>query len=168
MICAYTVEMNYTVLISESEAELRQLEKRQKLAQMQKRLHFLRLLKSQPAITQEQAGKSVGWQRRQSQKIWQLYRQGGIRSVLYKPKGWGFGKLSSPQIAHLQGDLRQFGATSLDDIRTYLEQSFGVVYSLSGSSALCARLKIKLKTARPYNVKQHIEEVETYKKTLAT
>jgi transposase len=159
--------MNYAELISESEDELRQIEKRQKLVQFQKRIHFLRLLKSQLVVTQEKAGQAVGWQLRQSQKIWQLYRQGGVAAVLVKPKGWGFGKLSSHQIAQLQNYLAEFGGYSLLEIGHYLEQSFGVVYSTSGVSALCCRLKIKLKTARPSNAKKDAAKVETYKKTLA-
>src|SRR5215467_4281316 len=146
--------MNYAELITESEAELKQIEKQQKLAQMQKRIQFLLLLKSQSALTQQKAGQAVGWQLRQSQKIWQLYRQGGLAAVLAKPKRWGFGKLSSQQIARLQNYLAQFGGASLREISDYLQQSFGVVYSTSGISALCCRLKIKRKTARPSNAKK--------------
>lgn len=159
--------MNYAELITESEAELKQIEKRQKLVQFQKRIQFLRLLKSQQASTQETAGNAVGWQLRQSQKIWQLYRKAGVEGVLHKPKRWGFGKLSSQQIAQLQNYLAQFGGYSLLEIGHYLEQSFGVVYSTSGVSALCCRLKIKLKTARPSNAKKDEAKVATYKKTLA-
>ena len=158
--------MNYAELITESEDQLKQIEKRQKLVQFQKRIHFLHLLKSQQASTQEAAGKAVGWQLRQSQKIWQLYRKGGVDGVLYKSKGWGFGKLSSQQIAQLQNYLAEFGGYSLHEISSYLEQSFGVVYSTSGVSALCCRLKIKLKSARPSNAKKDAAKVETYKKTL--
>ncbi|HEV7738531.1 MAG TPA: winged helix-turn-helix domain-containing protein [Chlamydiales bacterium] len=158
--------MNYAELISESEDELKQLEKRQKLVQFQKRIQFLLLLKSQPAITQAKAGQGIGWQLRQSQKIWQLYREGGLGAVLHKPKGWGFGKLSSQQIAQLQNYLAEFGGYSLQEIMDYLEQSFGVAYSTSGVSALCCRLKIKLKTARPSNAKKDAAQVETYKKSL--
>lgn len=159
--------MNYVELITESEAELKQLEKRQKLVQFQKRIYFLRLLKSQQVGTQEAAGKAVGWHLRQSQKIWQLYRKGGMEGVLNKPKGWGFGKLSSHQIAQLQNYLSEFGGYSLQEIGDYLKQSFGVSYSTSGVSALCCRLKIKLKSARPANAKKDEAKVETYKKTLA-
>src|SRR6185436_5716770 len=159
--------MNYAELISESEEELKQIEKRQKLVQFQKRIQFLRLLRSHLAVTQEEAGKIVGWQLRQSQKIWQWYREGGVEGVLHKPKGWGFGKLSSQQIAQLQNYLAEFGGYSLLEIGHYLEQSFGVVYSTSGVSALCCRLKIKLKTARPANTKKDAAKVEAYKKTLA-
>lgn len=159
--------MNYAEIITESEDELKEIERRQKLAQFQKRVHFLLLLKSQLAATQQEAGKAVGWQLRQSQKIWGLYRQGGLAAVLYKPKGWGFGKLSSHQIARLQNYLAEFGGYSLQEISHYLEQSFGVVYSTSGVSALCCRLKIKLKTARPSNARKDEGKVETYKKTSA-
>ena len=160
--------MNYAELITESQEELQQIEKRQKLVQFQKRIRFLLLLKSQRVSTQEEAGKGVGWQLRQSQKIWQVYREGGLSAVLYKPKRWGFGKLSSSQIAQLQNYLEEFGGYSLLEIGDYLEQSFGVVYSTSGISTLCCRLKIKLKTARPSNAKKDQAKVETYKKTLAT
>jgi transposase len=160
--------MNYAEIITESQDELKQIEKRQKLVQFQKRIHFLLLLKSQPGITQEAAGKAVGWQLRQSQKIWQLYRKGGVEAVLYKPKRWGFGKLSSQQIAQLQNYLEEFGGYSLHEIGHYLEQSFDVSYSTSGVSALCCRLKIKLKTARPSNNRKEEGKVETYKKTLAS
>lgn len=82
------------------------------------------------------------------------------------PRGGGFGKLSSHQIAQLQNYLGEFGGYSLQEIGDYLKQSFGVVYSTSGVSALCCRLKIKLKTARPSNAKKDEAKVATYKKTL--
>jgi len=86
--------MNYAQIITESEAELKELEG-QKLVQFQKRIRFLLLLKSGEAKTQETAGVMVGWKKRQSQKIWQLYRSGTIREVLRKPERFSFGKLST-------------------------------------------------------------------------
>jgi hypothetical protein len=68
--------MNDAEKISESEDDLKRIEKQQKLVQFQKRIHFLLLLKSQAATTQQEAGKAVGWKLRQSQKIWQLYCEG--------------------------------------------------------------------------------------------
>ena len=64
--------MDYAQIITESEAELKELEEGQKLVQFQKRVRFLLLLKSGAAKTQETAGVMVGWKKRQSQKIWQL------------------------------------------------------------------------------------------------
>ena len=159
--------MNYGEVISESEEELKSIEKQQKLVQFQKRIHFLLLLKRQAARTQEEAGKSVGWKLRQSQKIWRLYCEGGLLAILHKPKGWGFGKLSSHQIAQLQNYAAEFGAHSLSEMLHYIEQAFGVRYTIGGVSALCCRLKIKLKSARPSNAKKDVGKVEAYKKTLA-
>ena len=71
--------MNYAQIISESGAELKRLEAEQKLVQFQKRVCFPLALKTGAAKTQEAAGKLVGWQERQSQKIWALYRTGTMR-----------------------------------------------------------------------------------------
>ncbi len=159
--------MNYAEIITESEEELKQIEKKQKLAQLEKRVRFLLLLKSRVSKTQADAGEKVGFRLRQSQKIFKLYRDGGLSAVLYKPKRWGFGKLSSHQLAELQTYLKEFGSDSLLEVSQYLEQSFGVSYTQAGVSALCIRLKIKLKTARPSNAKKDIEKAERFKKTLA-
>jgi len=158
--------MKYAGLISESLEDLGQLEKKQKLVQFEKRVRFLILLKSGEVKTQKEAGSKVGWQLRQSQKIWRMYRERGLAGVLEKTERRGFGKLSSVEIGRLNGYLREFGARSLAEIQQYLKQSVGVQYSIGGLSDLCIRLKIKLKTARPSNYRKNEAAVETYKKTL--
>jgi len=158
--------MNYAEMISETDAELQRVEKKQKLVQFQNRVRFLLVLKSGVARTQAEAGAEVGWKLRQSQKIWRLYREGGLAEVLRKPQRWGFGKLSSHEIARLQNYTAQFGAESLTAVRAYLERACGVSYTIGGVSALCGRLKIKLKTARPANALKDVGKVEAYKKTL--
>jgi transposase len=160
--------MNYAQIILETEGELQKLENQQKLVQLQKRVRFLRVLKSGEVKTQEKAGAKVGWKLRYSQNIWKLYREGGIQAVLRKPKRWGFGKLSSQEIARLQKYLSEFGAADLAEVRRICEEQFNVCYTIGGASALCARLKIKLKTARPSNVKKDAAAAETYKKTSAS
>jgi transposase len=157
--------MNYAEIITETNEELKRVEKKQKLVQFQSRLRFLFLLKTGAAHTQAAAGAEVGWQLRQSQKVWGLYRRGGLAAVLRPPRGWGFGKLSSHQLARLHNYTAQFGAESLQEVRDYLEQTCGVSYTIGGVSALCARLKIKLKTARPANALQDAVTVAAYKKT---
>lgn len=158
--------MNYEKLISESVAELEVLEKKQRLVRNEKRVQFLKFLKSGEAKTQAEAGNKVGWKLRQSQKIWQLYRNEGLVGVLSKTDNRGFGKLSAVEISRLNSYLKQFGAKSLAEIQQYLKDSFGVSYSVGGLSELCLRLKIKLKTARPSNYRQNEAEVTAYKKTL--
>ena len=158
--------MNYAELIAETIVELEQLEKAQKLVQFQKRIGFLIALKTQIARTQEKAGEAVGWKLRQSQKVWRLYREGGIEAVLRKPKRWGFGKLSSREIARLQNYLVEFGAADLSEVERICRQQFQVVYTRGGVGALCARLRIKLKTARPSNAKKNAAQAAADKKTL--
>jgi len=157
--------MKYDELIDEELEELRALEKKQKLVQFEKRVQFLIYLKSGEAKTQRAAGSQVGWQVRQSQKIWQMYREGGLAGVLEKSERRGFGKLSSVEISRLNEYLREFGAQSLAEIKGWLQTACGVSYSLGGVSDLCIRLRIKLKTARPSNYAKDEGAVLTYKKT---
>lgn len=158
--------MNYSEIISETESALQELENAQKLVQFQKRVRFLRLLKSGEAATQKQAGEIVGWKLRQAQQIWQLYRGQGVAGVLRKPERWSFGKLSSRQLAHLQRYLAEFGANSLAEAKALIEQMYGVCYTESGVCVLFQRLRIKLKTARPSNTKKDESAAIGYKKTL--
>jgi transposase len=146
--------MNYGQIITEAEAELERLEAAQKLVQFQKRVRFLRLLKTGEAKTQEAAGKLVGWQKRQSQKIWALYRKGAIEEVLRKPPRYRLGKLSSQEMARLQQYLREFRANSLSEVRDLIKLMFEVEYSESGVCVLFQRLRIKLKTPRPSNIRK--------------
>ncbi len=157
--------MNYQELIGETFEQLQNIEKKQKLVRNEKRVRFLRFLKSGEARTQIEAGKMVGWKLRQAQKIWRLYREGGLAGVLEKTDNRGFGKLTSYQISQLNRYLEQFGAKTLEEMRQYLADSLGVQYTIGRLSDLCVRLKIKLKTARPVNYKQDAAEVAAYKKT---
>jgi transposase len=56
-----------------------------------------------------------------------------------------------------------------DDIatqgQTWLEQEMGITYSQSGISVLLARLKVKLKTGRPVNVRKDKAGEVVFKKT---
>lgn len=158
--------MNYAQIITETEAELERLEAAQKLVQFQKRVRFLRLLKTDEAKTQAAAGKLVGWQKRQSQKIWALYRKGTIEEVLRKPQRYRLGKLSSQEMARLQQYLREFGANSLSEVRDLIKLMFEVEYSESGVCVLFQRLCIKLKTPRPSNIRKDARAGAEYKKTL--
>lgn len=159
--------MNYSEIITETETELEELEKKQKLVQFQKRLTFLRLLKSQTASSQREAGESVGWKVRQSQRIWQLYQKGGLSALLRKPQRFGFGELSSQQIAQLQNYLKEFGGDSLSQVCSLIKEMFGVQYTEGGACMFLKRLRIKLKTARPSNQKKEEGAGAAYKKTLA-
>ena len=160
--------MNYAELITETDAELTELADKQKLVQYQRRMRFLWLLKTRAATTQQAAGEQVGWKLRQSQKMWQWYRAGGVAKLLDQSKKWQTGKLSRAEQAEFKQQLAAAGGVeSLEWGRRQIKERFGVEYSIGGVSDLCARLQIKLKTARPVNIKRDEVRAAEYKKTLA-
>lgn len=159
--------MNYAEIITEEVEQLQQLLNQQKLARYEKRARFLLLLKTGQVKTQKAAGERVGWKLRQSQKMWQMYRDEGVAVVLEVPRKDSLGNLSSLELARLLRYLGEFGFSTLEEARTYIKQSFGVSYSIGGVSWLFKRLRVKLKTARPCNLKKDERRVQAYKKTLA-
>ena len=159
--------MNYAKLITESENELTALAKKQTQVVNRDRIQFLKVLKTGQASTQVQAGKAIGIGQRQAQRLWQRYRAKGLDDLLVKAKRLRWGKLSSQQISHLRQFLLDDQAQTLAHIQAYLAGNLGVKYSISGVGSLCKRLKIKLKTGRPVNVRQTPGAVDEFKKNFA-
>ena len=159
--------MNYAKLITESEDELAVLEKKQAQTINRDRVRFLKLLKTSQVTTQTAAGETIGIGQRQAQRLWKRYRAKGLADLLMPAKRLRWGKLSSCQISHLRQFLLDDQAQTLEHIRAYLTGKLGVNYSISGVATLCKRLKIKLKTGRPVNVRQVPGAVEEFKKNSA-
>lgn len=156
--------MDYSSLIKETEAELTELERKQSLATNRDRIRFLKILKTQQATGQAQAGQAIGLGQRQAQRLWNLYRNKGLSGLVEMPNRRGWGKISCQQISHLRQFLMDDQAQTLAHIQAYLAGSLGLQYSISGVSNLCQRLKIKLKTGRPVNVRQKPGAVAEFKK----
>ena len=157
--------MDYSNRITESVAELKQLEVCQKLARHRDRVRFLRLLKEKTVSSQRQAGEAINLAQRQSQRLWQTYTQHGIRGLIGPVHRPGFGKLSATQISQLQVWLRLDQAQTLTHIQTYIQHRWTITYSISGISKLCNRLQIKTNTGRPVNRRQNPADREAFKKT---
>ena len=156
--------MDYSTLIPQSLDQLHHLEKSQTKAKLKDRVRFVRYLKEATAKTQIQAGALIGLQPRQSQALWQTYRQKGLDGLLaYNNKGT-MGKLSFTQITQLRHYLQTDQAATLSHIQTFLADSFSVSYSTGGVWTLCQRLKIKPKTGRPTNVRRDADQAELFKK----
>ena len=156
--------MKYETKIVESIEYLVEQERKSTLVLIRDRVGFIRLLKSGEAKTQSAAGQVIGLCERQSQRLWRIYQQDGLAGLQKKP-AWGYwGKLSSTQITHLRQFLLDDRAETLADIQAYLQNNLGVSYTSGGISDLCKRLKIKLKTGRPVNVRQQPGAVENFKK----
>ncbi len=90
---------------------------------------------------------------RQSQVLWQRYKQEGLAGMLTYPFEGTVGKLMSH---YGPGNFLRDVTTPLtqQQIADWIKDSFGVEYKQSGISKLFQRLKLKLKTDRPSNVRK--------------
>lgn len=156
--------MDYQVEISESGDYLRNLERTTKDLKARDRVRFIRLLKIGKATTQEQAGALIGVQVRQSQRLWKQYREEGVGKLCQSNYVGGKAKLSRAEQHQLSERLRCDDIKSLEQARGWLKQEYSVDYTIGGVSALFARMKVKLKTGRPSNVKQDKEQMEEFAK----
>jgi transposase len=160
--------MNYSIAITESPDYLQELMGKQKLTIHRDRLHYLYLLKTQSVKSQKGAGALIGLKERQSQNLWHLYKKGGLLLLLDLTRQTYFGKLSSTQLSLFRTYLKTDQANNLADMQAWLQNNLQANYTLGGISILCKRLKIKLKTGRPTNVRQDKEGLESFKKTFRT
>lgn len=125
--------LSYCTLIRESKKELQQLEKKQVNGYCRDRVRFLRLLKTGQARTQVSAGRQIGLKARQSQRLWQLYKQAGLAALISVPHRGYQGRLSPEQVEKLKERLRQDGIASLRDAQQVLSSDFqGVFYLVFG------------------------------------
>ncbi len=139
--------INYGKAIKEAQVQLWKEEKKQSKAFVRDRIGFLRLLKSRQCFTQQTAGALIGQSRRNSQRLWKLYREGGLQALrTYPYKGLPC-RLSPGQRAQLNdfvaGDEVQF----LHEAKRYIQQQFNVRYSTSAVHYLFGRLHVKRKPA---------------------
>ncbi len=156
--------MNYQETITESREQLLKLERQTKDLKARDRVRFIRLLKTAAATTQREAGALLGLQVRQSQRWWQQYREAGLRAMCQSNYAGGASKLDKERQQQFVERLEQDDIQTLEQARAFLQHQCGVSYTVGGVSHLCKRLKIKLKTGRPQNVKQNIAEMEEFKK----
>lgn len=158
------LRLDYSSLIVESvsflESSLRQARHRQNI----ERIRFLWYLKSGVATTLSSAGALVGLKGRQSQTLWRLYREGGLDNLFVKTSRRSWGKLSSTQISRLLQYLDNDMVKTQQEIVTYLQDTLGVYYTQAGVCVLLKRLKVKLKTGRPSNVRKVEGSEEAFKK----
>ena len=158
-------ELNYQELIKESLSELEKLEREQKLSRFRDYVRYLRYLKEGTAKSQTASGSLIGLKARQSQNIWRTYKVHGLSYLLKEHRRGQVGQLSYVQISQLQSLLRDSKtALTQQQIAEWIATSFGVQYTQAGISVLFKRLKIKLKTGRPVNVRQKEGDIEDFKK----
>lgn len=133
--------IDYKTLIHESVDQLIRLEETQLKPKLKVRIRFLRYLKEGSAKTQVQAGQLIGFKSSRSNSFWQIYAKKGIDGLLeYNNKGTGC-LLTSREISKLRHFLHTNQAATLAQIQTFLWESMGVSYSLSGVCRLCQRYR---------------------------
>lgn len=160
--------MDYTTLIEESLDHIIDLERSTSNLQARDRIRFIRYLKSGQAKTQEEAGMLIGIGLRQSQRLYKLYRTEGLSRLLQPSPPRYTGKLSEEQREKLLDRLKDDDIATLAQAQDWMEQEFGVYYTLGGVWALFKRLKVKLKTGRPSNVRKDPQQGEAFKKKFPT
>jgi transposase len=154
----------YTSLIQETLPELQKLESTQKKSFYKDRVRFIRYLQEGIAKSQAKAGALIGLQKRQSQNLWKLYLQKGMEGLLQEKKVTHLGKLSSIEYSRLLQRLDQDDIMSQKQVRAYLQDQMGKQYTQAGVHYLFKRLKVKLKTGRPVNVRKDKVGQEAFKK----
>jgi transposase len=90
---------------------------------------------------------------------------GGLPAAGEPGYAHSLGKLPAIQISQLQEYLRQDLGSTLADAQRYVRQEFGVGYTVSCLCRLFQRLRIKLKTGRPVNIRRDEGRAEAFKKT---
>lgn len=157
--------INYKEAIKESIEELWSMEKKQTNARLRDRIRFIRLLKETTVTTQVEAGAIIGLKRRQSQKLWKLYKQEGLSFLLKTGYKGSWAKLDSVQQSRLLQRLDKDEFFTQQQVIEWVKAEMGITYSQSGLSLLLSRLKVKLKTGRPVNVRKDEAGETAFKKT---
>ncbi len=156
--------VDYQKEISETETELRTLEKRQSNAKLLLRTQLLRLLKSGEFLQLKKAVEILGITEKYGDDLWKKYKTEGLGSYLQLNYRANRAKLNTQQKAKLVERAGE-GFDSQSEAQEFIENEFGVSYTQQGVSLLFQRLKIKAKVPRPFNIKADKQEQSSYKKT---
>lgn len=156
--------VDYQTEISETETDLRTLEKRQSNAKLLLRTQLLRLLKSGEFSQLKKVVGILGITEKYGYDLWKKYKTEGLGGYLQLQYRANRAKLNTEQKAKLVERAGE-GFDSQAAAREFIENEFGVHYTQQGISLLFQRLKIKAKVVRPFNIKADIEEQREYKKT---
>lgn len=112
------------------------------------------------------AASVVGVGRRSVQRWLGWYREGGLAAVRSRRRG-GPGKpsfLTQDQEAQVVAEAATGVFGTAQAVRDWIEERFGVAYTVAGIYTLLERLRIRLKTPRPRHTKADPQAQESWKK----
>lgn len=159
--------IDYPQVISESQQELEKLEKRHRYSHLFHRVRMLGLLKSEEYSTLGEAAKSLGYSRRQGQRWFAAYKEGGMEELLTsRVDERGRSELVSEEaFLELEEAMKRGEIATIAQAHEFLVER-GIGYSHPGSvGGLLRRRKVKLKTGRPTHEKADEGEQEAFKKS---
>jgi transposase len=158
--------IDYQLIIMESEEEFEKLEKRHRYSHLFHRVRMIKLLKSAECSTLGEAAETLGYSRRQCQRWFITYRQGGLEELLVSrvhergPKEL----VTEEAFAQLEEAMKGGEIATIAQAHRFLSER-GVRYAHPESvGGLLRRRKVKLKTGRPRHEKADKEEQEAFKK----
>ena len=159
--------IDYPQVISESQQELEKLEKRHRYSHLFHRVRMLGLLKSEEYSTLGEAAKSLGYSRRQGQRWFAAYKEGGMEELLTsRVDERGRSELVSEEaFLELEEAMKRGEIATIAQAHEFLVER-GIGYSHPESvGGLLRRRKVKLKTGRPTHEKADEGEQEAFKKS---
>jgi len=161
--------IDYPNVITESPEQLHELEKRHRYTHLFQRVRMLRLLKSGECTNLGGAAEALGYSRRQCQRWWGAYTEGGLDELLVSrvdERGRQEEFVTEKAWEELEEVMKEGRIATYAQARDFLAER-GVEYASADSvGGLFRRRKVKLKTGRPRHEKADIEEQEAFKKSL--
>lgn len=140
--------IDYPPVITESPAQLHQLEKRHRYTHLFQRVRMLRLLKSGECSNLGEAADALGYSRRQCQRWWSAYTEGGLDELLVsRVDERGAQELVSEEAwEELEEAMKKGSIATYEHARAFLAER-GIEYASADSvGGLFRRRKAKLKT----------------------
>ena len=161
------MRLNYPELIQEAAEDLARLERCHRSGPLEARLKMLRLLKTGAYTSRLQLAPMLGYSRKQLQRWWRAYREGGLDALLERgTPGGSTERITAEAWAALEAEMKAGRIARLKEAQQFLRERFSIRYTVGGLSALLRRRKTKLKTGRRRNTKASAAEQEAFKKTV--
>ena len=139
-------KLDFPTLIKEDFETLEKRERQQTTARLRLRVQFLRLLKTQSAMSIKAVCQIIGITAKCGYQWWDLYKEkelDGYLQLHYKPRRV---RLSPEQQAQLhERASEENGFASQREAIKYLQNEFAIGYTQPGVCLLFQRLKIKAK-----------------------
>jgi transposase len=161
--------IDYPSVISESEEELRALERKHHAnGRLAKRIQMVRLLKTGACRSMRHAAPILAYSVPQLERWWRSYREGGIAAMLVdgSSKRGQRERMTPEAWEGLNAEMEAGEMRTLEQVRRYLAHEWDIHYANTSSvSDLFRRHKVKWKTGRRRHRKADAAAQAAFKQT---